>query len=97
MEGETEEMARESAQVRRELERIFDTDRVKATWRQMATPKKAKLVMPTTSAEAVVRRQGQQVSHINISYNRQNVVKCSNVFSAENEIVSNSKSFISLW
>ncbi|KAK2184136.1 hypothetical protein NP493_282g03008 [Ridgeia piscesae] len=61
MEGETEEMARESAQVRRELERIFDTDRVKATWRQMATPKKAKLVMPTTSAEAVVRRQGQQV------------------------------------
>ncbi|KAI0215412.1 hypothetical protein LSAT2_032538 [Lamellibrachia satsuma] len=63
LEGDAEELEKESAQVRQELEQMFDTERMKAAWRNMVTPKKTKkhIAMATTSAEAVLRRQGQQV------------------------------------
>ena len=63
LEGDAAELEKESAQVRQELEQMFDTERMKAAWRNMVTPKKTKkhIAMATTSAEAVLRRQGQQV------------------------------------
>ena len=66
LEGSGAEMEKESAQVRQELEQMFDTERMKAAWNSMMTPKTAKKLRPvashTTSGDTALRRQAQQVS-----------------------------------
>ena len=65
LEGDEAEMEKESAQVRQELEQMFDTERMKAAWNAVVTPKTSKKLRPvvtnTTSGDGSSRRQAQQV------------------------------------